>query len=218
MWSEWKTHTLLQIQIKNAENLNIWKGNLGWDVENYEKIFRSEYKWPNWSYTMLFFSELGILFSESGDVWKISWNLKIVATSVDTSNKNFQNSQNHIVVVFSGSHDIEISADFSDVSWFTGLNDYWIVPHWQNLTNRSCQRRQGQIYEACFMVILTSWVYCAISSILMPTVQCKAAAHLQQQKKKTNANHLRPLEFSSMFFSVESRKQSIYVSFFFKQI
>ena len=57
--------------------------------------------------------------SESGDVWKISWNLKIVATSVDTSNKNFQNSQNHIVVVFSGSHDIEISADFSDVSWFT---------------------------------------------------------------------------------------------------
>ena len=62
MWSEWKTHTLLQIQIKNAENLNIWKGNLGWDVENYEKIFRSEYKWPNWSYTMLFFSELGILF------------------------------------------------------------------------------------------------------------------------------------------------------------
>ena len=57
--------------------------------------------------------------SESGDVWKISWNLKIVATSVDTSNKNFQNSQNHIVVVFSGSHVIEISADFSDVSWFT---------------------------------------------------------------------------------------------------
>ena len=60
--------------------------------------------------------------SESGDVWKISWNLKIVATSVDTSNKNFQNSQNHIVLVFSGSHNIEISADFSDVSWFTGRN------------------------------------------------------------------------------------------------
>ena len=60
--------------------------------------------------------------SESGDVWKISWNLKIVATSVDTSNKNFQNSQNHIVVVFSGSHNIEISADFSDVSWFTEVD------------------------------------------------------------------------------------------------
>ena len=47
-----------------------------------------------------------------------------MATSVDTSNKNFQNSQNHIVVVFSGSHDIEISADFSDVSWFTDIEDY----------------------------------------------------------------------------------------------
>ena len=43
-----------------------------------------------------------------------------MATSVDTSNKNFQNSQNHIVVVFSGSTDLEISADFSRLSSFTG--------------------------------------------------------------------------------------------------
>ena len=67
----------------------------------------------------IIFQKIFLMISESGDVWKISWNLKIMATSVDTSNKNFQNSQNHIVVVFSGSHNIEISADFSDVSWFT---------------------------------------------------------------------------------------------------
>ena len=42
---------------------------------------------------------------------------------MDTSHKNFQNRQNHLVVVFSGSTDLEISADFSRLSSFTAFLD-----------------------------------------------------------------------------------------------
>ena len=57
--------------------------------------------------------------SESGDVWKISWNLNIVATR-----KNHYYVILAVLKIFVGgihtcSHDFEISADFSDVSWFT---------------------------------------------------------------------------------------------------
>ena len=59
--------------------------------------------------------------SESGDVWKISWNLNIVATR-----KNHYYVILAVLKIFVGgihtcSHDFEISADFSDVSWFTAL-------------------------------------------------------------------------------------------------
>ena len=57
--------------------------------------------------------------SESGDVWKFSWNLNIVATR-----KNHYYVILAVLKIFVGgihtcSHDFEISADFSDVSWFT---------------------------------------------------------------------------------------------------
>ena len=57
--------------------------------------------------------------SELGDVWKISWNLNIVATR-----KNHYYVILAVLKIFVGgihtcSHDFEISADFSDVSWFT---------------------------------------------------------------------------------------------------
>ena len=65
-----------------------------------------------------------LVVSESGDVWKISWNLNIVATR-----KNHYYVILAVLKIFVGgihtcSHDFEISADFSDVSWFTA-KDYW---------------------------------------------------------------------------------------------
>ena len=90
---------------------------------------------PSWAFLMtldnfsnfcFFFNKLDrikkatfVIDSESGDVWKISWNLNIVATR-----KNHYYVILAVLKIFVGgihtcSHDFEISADFSDVSWFT---------------------------------------------------------------------------------------------------